>query len=94
MEFGAQWVQDWSADITHVIVDHGLDYRDVLRTLNIPELPVMLIHSTEELVLTLPDTDPPCERNLSGGLHQLPLTSGSQAEIILVAKCRSAACHS
>jgi len=43
MEFGAHWVQQWSSEVTHVIVDNGLDFRDVLRTLNVSELPVILL---------------------------------------------------
>ncbi|OKL60131.1 hypothetical protein UA08_04482 [Talaromyces atroroseus] len=37
-EYGASWAQAWSANITHVIVDRGLDYKEVLKVLTPDQL--------------------------------------------------------
>jgi DNA polymerase IV len=42
-EYGASWAQAWSADITHVIVDRGLDYKEVLKVLTPEQLSVSII---------------------------------------------------
>jgi len=40
MERGALWVREWRDGITHVIVDDGLKYNQVMSFLKIPSLPV------------------------------------------------------
>lgn len=40
MEFGALWVRQWQDSITHVVVDKGICYQDILKFLEIPSLPV------------------------------------------------------
>ncbi|EED24091.1 DNA polymerase POL4, putative [Talaromyces stipitatus ATCC 10500] len=37
-DYGAAWAQTWSTDITHVIVDKGLDYKEVLKVLTPEQL--------------------------------------------------------
>ncbi|QGA15458.1 hypothetical protein EYB26_003116 [Talaromyces marneffei] len=37
-EYGASWAQTWSSDVTHVIVDKGLDYREMLKVLTPEQL--------------------------------------------------------
>lgn len=39
-EYGASWAQTWSSDVTHVIVDKGLDYKEVLKVLTPGQLSV------------------------------------------------------
>jgi DNA polymerase IV len=39
-EYGAQWAREWSEHITHVIVDRGLLYQDLLTHVNTKILPV------------------------------------------------------
>lgn len=41
-EYGALWVQSWREDVTHVIVDKDIQYKDVLAFLKITSLPVNL----------------------------------------------------
>lgn len=43
MEFGALWVREWREDITHLIVDKGLCYQDILGFLKISSLPVRML---------------------------------------------------
>lgn len=40
LERGALWVREWRDDVTHVIVDKDLCYKDVISFLKIPSLPV------------------------------------------------------
>jgi len=40
MKFGALWVREWREGITHVVVDKGLCYQDILKFLKISSLPV------------------------------------------------------
>lgn len=39
-EYGASWAQTWTSDVTHVIVDKGLDYKEVLKVLTPEQLSV------------------------------------------------------
>jgi DNA polymerase IV len=39
-EYGAQWAQEWTESITHVIVDKGLLYQDLLTHIKAENLPV------------------------------------------------------
>lgn len=39
-EYGAQWAREWSEHITHVIVDRGLIYQDLLAHVKTKILPV------------------------------------------------------
>lgn len=39
-EYGASWAQTWSSDVTHVIVDKGLDYKELLKVLTPEQLSV------------------------------------------------------
>ena len=41
LEWGALWVKEWRPDVTHIIVDKDLVYKDVLAYLKIPALPVV-----------------------------------------------------
>ncbi|KAL2067435.1 hypothetical protein VTL71DRAFT_1860 [Oculimacula yallundae] len=51
-EFGAVWTKEWTADVTHVVVDNNLTYRDVMNflspTIKSNELPrhVILVNET------------------------------------------------
>ncbi|KAL9043247.1 MAG: hypothetical protein Q9214_003562 [Letrouitia sp. 1 TL-2023] len=38
-ERGAKWAKEWQNDITHIILDNGLKYQDVLLHLNLPVVP-------------------------------------------------------
>lgn len=40
VDFGAKWVRDWTADVTHVIVDRTMDRQGLLKYLKLDELPV------------------------------------------------------
>ena len=40
MEWGALWIREWRDGITHIIVDKGLCYNDVLKTLKLTLLSV------------------------------------------------------
>lgn len=42
MEWGAVWVREFKDGISHIIVDKGLQYKDVLSFLKIQSLPVCL----------------------------------------------------
>ncbi|KAI7974816.1 hypothetical protein EIK77_004908 [Talaromyces pinophilus] len=46
-EYGALWAQEWSADITHVIVDKGLDYKELLKVLTPEQLAVGVLQENE-----------------------------------------------
>ncbi len=39
-EYGAVWVQQWREGVSHVIVDRGLSYKDLLSFLKIDSIPV------------------------------------------------------
>jgi DNA polymerase IV len=39
-ERGALWVKEWRDGITHVVVDRGLTYADVIKYLKVTALPV------------------------------------------------------
>lgn len=45
-EYGALWAQEWSADVTHVIVDKGLDYKELLKVLTPEQLAVGVLQET------------------------------------------------
>ena len=45
MEWGALWIREWRNGVTHVIVDKGLCYDDVLKTLAVHSLPVRILKS-------------------------------------------------
>lgn len=47
LEWGALWVREWRAGITHVVVDNGLSYQDVLKFLNLITLPLDVILVSE-----------------------------------------------
>jgi DNA polymerase IV len=38
-QYGAEWVRSWSSDITHIIVDKGINYNDILKYLKVSALP-------------------------------------------------------
>lgn len=41
-EYGAIWAKTWEAHITHVIVDKGLMFQDVLKHLKLETFPVSM----------------------------------------------------
>lgn len=41
-EYGAAWAREWSAGVTHVIVDRGLSLSDVKKAIGADRLQVML----------------------------------------------------
>lgn len=43
LDYGASWTQTWSENVTHVIVDKGLDYKEVLKVLTPEQLSVSII---------------------------------------------------
>jgi len=45
LEWGALWVREWRDGITHVVVDNGLSYQDVLKFLKLDKLPVRFSES-------------------------------------------------
>lgn len=45
-EYGASWAQTWSSDVTHVIVDKGLDYKEVLKVLTPEQLSVSVFKAS------------------------------------------------
>ncbi len=69
MEWGALWIREWRDGVTHVIVDKELIYRDVLKALTIPSLPVRILSSGLENDLTNEIVQcHPCQRSISNGL--------------------------
>ena len=40
LEIGATWEKDWNSSVTHIIIDKGLSYQDLLRYLKLTTLPV------------------------------------------------------
>lgn len=42
LEWGAVWVREFKDGISHIIVDKGLQYKDVLAFLKVKSLPVCL----------------------------------------------------
>ena len=40
MERGALWVREWRDGVSHIIVDNGISYDQVIKHLKIPSLPV------------------------------------------------------
>lgn len=44
LEYGASWVKFWREDISHIIVDKDIQYKDVLSFLKISSLPVSVLH--------------------------------------------------
>ncbi|KAL9609107.1 MAG: hypothetical protein Q9167_006103 [Letrouitia subvulpina] len=46
-ERGAKWAKEWQNDITHVILDNGLNYQDVLLHLNLPVVPPNIFLTNE-----------------------------------------------
>lgn len=42
MEWGAVWIREFKEDVSHIIVDKDLQYKDVLSFLKIQSLPVGL----------------------------------------------------
>ena len=51
LEYGASWVQTWREDVTHIIVDKGIHYKDVLSFLKFTSLPVIVLHQEHILPL-------------------------------------------
>jgi DNA polymerase IV len=51
-EYGALWARIWGDNVTHIIVDKGLTFQDVLRHLCLKTFPVSLEHGFS---LLLPD---------------------------------------
>lgn len=39
-EYGASWARAWGENITHVIVDNGLKFDEILKHLNLETIPV------------------------------------------------------
>jgi len=35
VEYGAIWAQNWSDDVTHIIVDRGIQYKELIKYLDI-----------------------------------------------------------
>ena len=40
VQYGANWVREWDAAVTHIVVDKDLKYTDVLKVLGVSHLPV------------------------------------------------------
>lgn len=54
-EYGALWTKTWGQDITHVVVDKGLVFKDILTFLNIDSFPVsraIILRFTSFVLLT------------------------------------------
>lgn len=54
-EYGALWAQEWSADVTHVIVDKGLDYNEILKVLTPDQLSVCTLKMNKNLCIWFTD---------------------------------------
>ena len=53
MEYGAVWVKEWTDGVSHIIADKHLTYRDIIKYLKVPSLPVgSLFYSSECYLLT------------------------------------------
>lgn len=53
MEWGAVWIREFKDGISHIIVDKGLQYRDVLSFLKIQSLPVSLLAPMKTVIAEL-----------------------------------------
>lgn len=42
-EYGAVWVKKWCDNITHIIVDHGITYANIIKYLGIPRVPEHIV---------------------------------------------------
>ena len=52
LEYGASRVQYWQEDVTHIIVDKDIQYKDVLSFLKIPSIPVNVLLQQRFVVFT------------------------------------------
>ena len=47
VDYGAIWAQEWTEQVTHVIADLNLKYRDVLIGIGMAQVPVSLNQGLE-----------------------------------------------
>lgn len=50
LQYGAVWDKSWSSQITHVIMDKGMEYRELTKFLKIEQLPESVITVSEDYV--------------------------------------------
>ncbi|KAF2171968.1 hypothetical protein M409DRAFT_63493 [Zasmidium cellare ATCC 36951] len=50
MQFGAVWDKTWNSNITHVVMDKGMDYRQLIKFLKMEKLPESVIVVSEDYV--------------------------------------------